>query len=39
LKPKLLENILTAFGTLIGAIIIAGVIILLHSFFKKNTEN
>jgi len=39
LKPKLLENILTAFGTLIGAIIIAGVVILLHSFFKKNTEN
>jgi len=39
LKPKLLENILTAFGALIGGIIIAGVVILLHSFFKKNTEN
>ncbi|MCD6177896.1 hypothetical protein J7K03_01380 [bacterium] len=35
LKPKLLENVLTAFGALIGAIIIAGVVFLLHSFFKK----
>jgi hypothetical protein len=34
-KPKLLESVFTAFGTLILAIIISGVIIFIHSLSSK----
>ena len=35
LKPKLLESIFTAFGVLVGAIIISGLIILIDFFRKR----
>ncbi len=35
LKPKLLENVLTAFGVMFAAMIISGLIIFLDCFYQK----
>jgi len=38
LKPKLLESIFTAFGVLVGATIISGLIIFIDSFHRKRNK-